>query len=131
MEIKLAGPLDQRAFVTMGNHNLHAIGWKPFFQQQVTPAALETGVVARVSAHYSSEVLMLGEAGEFRLHVQLAEFAGPIVVGDWLVLDAGDLRATQRLERQTLLTRKAAGEEVKSQDIAANLDTIFIVSSCT
>ncbi|MDH3626495.1 MAG: ribosome small subunit-dependent GTPase A [Acidobacteriota bacterium] len=114
----------------MGNHNLQAIGWKPFFQQQVSLEALETGIVARVSAHHSSEVLMLGEAGEFRLHVQLAESAGSIVVGDWLVLDAGDHRASQRLERLTLLTRKAAGEEVKSQDIAANLDTIFIVSSC-
>jgi ribosome biogenesis GTPase len=47
-----------------------------------------------------------------------------------LVLTAQDHRAVQRLERQTLLMRKAAGEEVKSQAIAANLDTIFIVSSC-
>src|SRR6185503_10689544 len=39
-------------------------------------------------------------------------------------------RAIQRLERQTLLFRKGAGEEVKPQVIAANLDTAFIVSSC-
>src|SRR5690606_10166478 len=33
-------------------------------------------------------------------------------------------------ERQSLLARKAAGEKVQSQPIAANLDTLFIVSSC-
>jgi len=65
------------------------------------------------------------------LPTQLAAAAGEIAVGDWLVLDPHSRRATKRLERQTLLSRKAAGEEVKSQLMAANLDTIFIVSSCT
>ena len=114
----------------MDNQQLSAIGWKPFFQQQVPPDGLEAVVVARVSAHYGSQVLLLGEAGEFRVPVQLAESAGEIAVGDWLVLDAEDNRAARRLERQTLLFRKASGEEIKPQVIAANLDTIFIVSSC-
>ncbi|MFB3107431.1 MAG: ribosome small subunit-dependent GTPase A [Pseudomonadales bacterium] len=114
----------------MDNDKLRTIGWKPFFQRQVAPDGVETVVVARVSAHHGSEVLLLGEAGEFRVHVQLAESTGAIAVGDWLVLDAKDNRAIQRLERQTLLFRRAAGEESKSQIIAANLDTIFIVSSC-
>lgn len=112
------------------SHTLRAIGWKPFFEQQLAPGVLGTGVVARVSAHFGSQVLMLGEAGEFRIPVQLAESAGEIAVGDWLVLNAQDQRAVQRLERQSLLYRKASGEEVKPQAIAANLDTIFIVSSC-
>ena len=73
---------------------------------------------------------MLGAAGEFRIPAQLAESAGDIAVGDWLVLTAEEHRAVQRLERQTLLYRKASGEEVKPQAIAANVDTIFIVSSC-
>ena len=34
------------------------------------------------------------------------------------------------LNAQTLLCRKASGEEVKPQVIAANIDTIFVVSSC-
>lgn len=87
-------------------------------------------MVARVSAHHGSQVLMLGAAGEFRVPTQLAESAGEIAVGDWLVLTAKDHRAVERLERQTLLYRKASGEEVKPQLLAANVDTIFIVSSC-
>jgi len=114
----------------MDSQQLRAIGWKPFFQRQVASDELEAIVVARVSAHYGSQVLLLGEAGEFRIPVQLAESAGDIAVGDWLVLNAEDNRAVQLLERQTLLVRKAAGEEVKPQVIAANLDTIFIVCSC-
>ncbi|QDS97658.1 ribosome small subunit-dependent GTPase A [Adhaeretor mobilis] len=128
----------------MSNFSLRNIGWKPFFQQQVSLEELETGVVARVSAHHGSQILMLGEAGEFSIPAQLAQAADEsaggtaageagacgIAVGDWLLLDAQDHRAIRRLERDTLLFRKAAGEEVKPQVIAANLDTIFIVTSC-
>jgi ribosome biogenesis GTPase len=114
----------------MTNQKLRAIGWKPFFQQQVRSDQSVDAVIARVSAHHRSQILFLGEDGEFGVPVQLAESAGEIAVGDWLVLDAQDNRAIQRLERQTLLCRKASGEEVKPQVIAANIDTIFIVSSC-
>ncbi len=112
----------------MNQEKLRAIGWKPFFQQQVDDS--DDVVIARVSAHYGSQVLLLGVEGEFRVPVQLAESAGEIAVGDWLVLETADHRAVQRLERQTLLYRKASGIEVKSQAIAANIDTIFIVCSC-
>ena len=97
----------------MDNHQLRALGWKPCFEQQVASELLGTVVVARVSAHFGSQVLLVGAAGEFRIPTQLAESAGEIAVGDWLVLTAEDHRAVQRLERQTLLYRKAAGEEVK------------------
>src|SRR5690606_30481978 len=53
-----------------------------------------------------------------------------IAVGDWLLLDPDTYRGVRRLDRQSLLARKAAGEKVQSQPIAANLDTLFIVSSC-
>ena len=113
----------------MDKLKLSTIGWKPFFQRQIDLNELDA-IVARVSAHHGSQVLLLGEAGEFRVPVQLAEAAGDIAVGDWLVLDA-DSRTIKRLDRYALLFRKASGEEVKPQLIAANLDTIFIVSSCT
>ncbi len=112
------------------NERLRSIGWKPFFQQQVPSDGLEDVIVARMSAHHGSHVLLLGENGEFSIPVQLAESAGDIAVGDWLVLDAKDHRAIRRLERQTLLFRKASGGEVKSQAIAANIDAMFIVCSC-
>ncbi len=114
----------------MAQESLLAIGWNSFFQRQLVSDDLGSVITARVSAHFGSQVLLLGETGEFRIPVQLAEAVGEVTVGDWLVLDAHDQRAMQRLERQSLIARKAAGEEVKPQLIAANLDTIFIVSSC-
>ena len=114
----------------MDYQQLRAIGWKPFFEQQLPDDQPEATVVARVSAHHGSQVLLLGAAGEFPVHTQLAESAGEVAVGDWLLLSAADHRAVRRLERQTLLYRKAAGAEVKPQLIAANIDTIFIVCSC-
>ena len=114
----------------MDSQQLRKFGWKPFFQQQLPEEGLEGMCVSRISAHYGSQVLLLGEAGEFRVPAQLAESAGEVAVGDWLLLRAQDHRAVKRLERQTLLYRKAAGEEVKPQAIAANIDTIFIVCSC-
>ncbi|TWT74669.1 putative ribosome biogenesis GTPase RsgA [Posidoniimonas polymericola] len=114
----------------MDTERLTAIGWKPCFERQL-PADVGDGlVVARVSAHYGSQVLLLGEAGDRRAPAQLAEAAGELAVGDWLIVTAADGRAVQRLERQTLLYRKAAGEQARPQLIAANIDTLFIVSSC-
>ena len=114
----------------MFSDELRRIGWKPFYQQHVRTDYLQPVTVGRVSAHYGSQVLFLGEEGEFRVPVQLAESAGELAVGDWVVLNSEDKRAIDRLPRLTLLYRKAAGEEVKAQIIAANIDTIFIVSSC-
>ncbi len=114
----------------MNDQELFAIGWKPHFQQQLAPDESQRAIVARVSAHHRSQILLLGEKGEFRVPVQLAEAAGEVAVGDWLLLDEESHRAIQRFERQTLLYRKAAGTEVKPQLIAANIDTMFIVSSC-
>ncbi|MEQ8839095.1 MAG: GTPase RsgA, partial [Lacipirellulaceae bacterium] len=114
----------------MTDAKLRTLGWKPYFEQQLPPEDDPPFVVARVSAHFGSQLLMLGEADEFRIPIQLAESCGDIAVGDWLVLDAENHRVLQLLERQTLLYRKAAGEEVKPQMIAANIDTIFIVCSC-
>lgn len=114
----------------MQREKLISIGWGSFFDRQLTADVTSDQVITRVSSHYGSQVLALSTDGELRLPVQLAEAAGEVTVGDWLLLNAQDQRAVQRFERQSLLFRKAAGEEVKPQLIAANIDTIFIVSSC-
>ena len=116
--------------VEMTDDQLLRTGWKPFFQQQVADHGATATKVARVSSHHGIRVLLLGEAGEFWIPVQSAEAVGGIAVGDWVVLDAGADRVLQRLERKTVLFRKAAGEEVKPQIIAANIDTLFITTSC-
>lgn len=114
----------------MTNDKLLMTGWKPFFEQQVAALGSVAIKVARVSSHHSTQVLLLGEDGEVSIPVQSAEAVGGIAVGDWLVLDANADRALQRLERQTVLLRKASGKDIKPQVIAANIDTLFITTSC-
>ncbi len=114
----------------MTHPSLSAIGWNPFFEEQLSSIDRQSVVVARVSAHHGSQVALLGQAGEFRVPVQFAEAAGKVTVGDWLVLNATNHRAIRLLNRQTLLSRKAAGEEAKPQLIVANVNTVFVVSSC-
>lgn len=114
----------------MNYEQLRRLGWKPFFQQQLVADDSENLFAARVSAHHGSQVLLLTEDGELAVHSQLAESAGSVAVGDWLLVAPETHRTARLLERQTLLTRKAAGEEVRSQLIAANIDTMFIVCSC-
>ena len=114
----------------MDDQQLRTVGWNAFFARQLTPDEREGNIVARVSSHQGSQLLMHGADGEFPVHTQLAEAAGAVAVGDWLVLDPETLRVARRLERQTSLSRKAAGEDVREQPIAANIDTFFIVTSC-
>ena len=55
-----------------------------------------------------------------------------VVVGDWVVLDhAADCPSRIRavLDRTTFLRRGATGQEGREQLLAANLDTVFVVSA--
>ena len=54
---------------------------------------------------------------------------GEFAVGDWVLADA-QARVQQLLDRRSLLQRRAAGTSAASQLIAANVDVLFIVSSC-
>ena len=51
-------------------------------------------------------------------------------VGDWLLIDPETSRPRRLLRRTSLFKRRAAGTSRKLQLIAANIDTLLIVSSC-
>src|SRR5690606_28927468 len=53
-----------------------------------------------------------------------------IAVGDWLIVDPASGRPLRLLERNSLIQRRAAGTGREVQLVAANLDTLFVVSSC-
>ncbi len=113
----------------MDSLELRSLGWKPCFRSQLTDD--DSGcLIARVAAHFGSQVRCLSESGELDVPTSLLEPCGEIAVGDWLLLDPETHRGLRRLERESLLLRKAAGEKLQSQLIAANLDTLFIVCSC-
>jgi ribosome biogenesis GTPase len=104
---------------------LPQLGWRPFFQQQISLEQWGNPVV-RVIAQYRNRLKLLGEAGE--LGLDLHPDMPAITVGDWLMLTPQG-QFDQLLERQSLFRRKAAGTKVGEQLIAANVDTLFIVTS--
>jgi ribosome biogenesis GTPase / thiamine phosphate phosphatase len=109
--------------------SLHQLGWRPHFSRQLSLQELERFTPARIASVQRSAVTLWSELGEF--HVLAATLHDmSVAVGDWVVADLTSNRIVRLLERSTLLSRLAAGKEQREQRIAANLDTLFIVTSC-
>ncbi len=102
---------------------LESLGWQPFFADQVK--AGDTRPVVRIT-----EVHRNGLRGR---GVEVTPVLPPTVaatVGDWVLYDVETPAASHVLERKSLIKRRAAGHERQTQLIAANIDTVFITSSC-
>ncbi len=105
-------------------------GWRPCFSGQLSEEEEQSTQPARVASHLGSRLVCLTAAGEVSLMATQLQACGDLAVGDWVLLDQQGQRGVRRLERETLIARKAAGEKADLQLIAANVDTLFIVSSC-
>lgn len=110
--------------------SLAQLGWKSFFERQLDPAEERDCLPARVAAVHKSHLSLLSEEGELPLPTALFSRLGPCAVGDWVLLDPPRQRPLRRLERFSLLQRKAPGEKVEIQLMAANVDLLLVVSSC-
>ncbi len=111
--------------------DLTSLGWRPFFTQQLDAGELETCVPVRVVAVHRSELHVIGPGIDVAvppLRSDLEEDRATI--GDWLLLDKQSHRIIRRLERLSLFKRRAPGTGRSVQLIAANVDTMMIVSSC-
>jgi ribosome biogenesis GTPase len=105
------------------------LGWSDHFARQI--AADEAAQLPlRLIGIERSRASGLGAAGTLTLHFPPGLRSGAVAVGDWVLADPATARILRVLARRSLLTRKAAGVEVRAQLIAANVDTLFIVSSC-
>ncbi len=126
------------------------LGWNDFFQAQIADDAPPPRV-ARVIEEQRGAYRVAGDfdgwaeiSGKFRHDARAtADFPA---VGDWVCVTApsgaprgsaergakaGTERAviTRRLERLSTISRKAAGRAVEEQVVAANVDTIFLVTA--
>lgn len=113
-------------------HSLADLGWKQYYQRQLEQDEQKNCYVARVSSINRGFANILSETGEVQLSLprswrKLSEIEQP-TVGDWLVLKDNVPRRV--LERKNAFTRRSSGLEARIQLVAANIDTIFIVTSC-
>lgn len=109
------------------------LGWTPFFAGQVLPEEARTCLPARVMAVHRGEIAVSGEGLEGQISSRLPHSAGEEdrpTVGDWVLVDRETLIPQRVLARINLFKRPAPGDDRRLQLIAANIDTLFIVTSC-
>lgn len=119
--------------MTFDTLSLADLGWTPFFSTQLDLSEHERRLPARVMAVHRDRLLLAGAGFSHRIApftTDPADEESTATVGDWLLLDAADRSPRRLLARSSLFRRRAAGTAVRLQLIAANVDTVFIVSSC-
>jgi ribosome biogenesis GTPase len=119
--------------------NLSDAGWTSALDAAFAPHRAEGLVPARVALELNHIYRVWTDAGEV-----LAEATGKLrheaagqhelpAVGDWVALreapDGSRARIESILPRTSAFTRKVAGSETKRQVVAANIDTVFLVSA--
>lgn len=116
------------------NPQLAALGFDAFFAAQLSAEEIDEAAVARVVEVQRSGLILADGDHEWPVAFGARWFEKPAedrpTVGDWVVLDESRQQLSRLLDRKSLIKRGAAGERAELQPIAANVDTLFIVSSC-
>lgn len=116
--------------------SVERLGWDPFFERQRTAMNRPDWQMARVVEEHRALYRVAGDVdgpaevgGRFRHEARCA--ADFPAVGDWVACAPVDGRAIihVRLERKSRLSRLAAGGTIDEQVVAANVDTIFLVTA--
>ncbi len=110
--------------------SLPSLGWSAFFADQLAPDEGNL-LPMRIATVHRARMTAVSQQGAVRLslppQINTADFA----VGDWVLVqpEAGVPLVVRRLDRKTVLQRHTEGGRWP-QLIAANVDTLFIVTSC-
>ncbi|MGB8815239.1 MAG: ribosome small subunit-dependent GTPase A [Paracoccaceae bacterium] len=104
------------------------LGWSEFFDVQLAPE--ETALAPmRIATVHRARLTAVSVDGPTKLTLPVHSNTTDYAVGDWVLVDPETLVLQRRLDRKTLLERRTDGA-VLTQLIAANVDTLFIVTSC-
>ena len=108
--------------------SLTDLGWGHHFQSQVEVDDIAS--YGRVSEVHRAQILVRTPEKEINLVLEAGLTTGEVAVGDWVRFDAQKCLLLEVFERKTALHRRAPGTSGAEQLIAANVDTLFIVTSC-
>lgn len=106
---------------------LSDLGWSAHFLDQLTEDDAPY-LPARIAAVHRDRVDALTPQGPISLVLPPGLSTAEVAVGDWVLSDGRRLH--RLLDRQSVLTRRAAGKGIERQLIAANLDRLAILTSC-
>jgi ribosome biogenesis GTPase len=114
--------------------NLEELGWDAFFAEAFEPFEKENLIPARVSARHHGPCELFTELGPMGgiPSGKLTDEELP-AVGDWVAVRPveGEKKAVIEavLPRRTAFTRKEAFKRTVAQVVAANVDTVFVVTA--
>ncbi len=110
------------------DETLGALGWSAFFAEQITSgdAGLEPARIARV---HRSRLTALSTHGPVEPVLGPDVNTSHFAVGDFVLVDPLTARLHRRLERRSVIERRVSGGVVPQLG-GANIDTLFIVTSC-
>lgn len=112
---------------------LAKLGWKSFFSEQVSAEQADACRAVRVMSVHRGRVTVAGEGFEGSIASSGSVVGGAEnrpTVGDWLLIDRATDELVRILDRKSLFKRPAPGDDRRTQLIAANIDTLFVVTSC-
>lgn len=120
----------------MTDVELDAFGWRACFQAAMAGHATDGSLPGRVVAQDRGVNRLVTEGGEVAATVsaglrrEASDRTDLPAVGDWVaVRPAGDgWSIVAVLPRETAFVRKAAGARAEPQVVAANVDTVFLVT---
>jgi ribosome biogenesis GTPase len=107
--------------------SLQSLGWRQFFQSQLDIDC--NWRPARVLRVHRNRIEVAHVDGQETIPLVGKSAALKITIGDWVLVDPAGPQVRALLERFGLFQRKAAGTSGEIQLIAANVDTLFIVTS--
>lgn len=113
--------------------NLADLGWHTFFSSQLDTTDLDAFIPVKVIEVHRSKLRVIGlsiDCGVPPFYVPDGGDEAAATVGDWLLLDKETMQPQRLLTRKSLFKRLAAGKGRKTQLIVANVDTLFVVTSC-
>jgi ribosome biogenesis GTPase len=104
------------------------LGWSAFFADQVMPT--ETDLLPRrVASVHRARIEAIGVTGPVKLELPSDANTADFAVGDWVLAEPGSEMLVRRLDRKTLFQRRPEVGRSR-QLVAANIDTLLIVTSC-
>lgn len=112
---------------------LDELGLTSFFIEQL-PTRVALSRLRRVVQVHRSRVIVSDGDSEYGIALGGGWFEISVgdrpTVGDWVMLDDNEERIERLLDRKSILKRLIPGAKVETQLIAANIDLLFIVTSC-
>ncbi len=112
------------------------LGWDPFFDNNFRKYSIPGGVPCRVTSQFRDSCRIHTGHHEFpavisgRMRYSSTDFPA---TGDWVIAvlypETGQAVIHAVLPRKSAFSRKAAGPKAEEQIVAANVDTVFIVTA--